>query len=144
MRRITSLAFVLTCFAAPLAAWETPARGTETRSALMDAMRPHAEWLFNAPLVFRVNDLRQQGDVAFAMLEPIRPDGRPMAPSDLVIRGTDADDIFDYDGAAMQALYQRSGDTWVAVHWTVGATDAWWYWTEYCATWSSVLPEVCD
>ncbi|WP_425074015.1 hypothetical protein [Sagittula sp. S175] len=133
---------LVTLLAAPLAAWETPQRGSQTRSDLMDAMRPHVEWIFGAPLLFRVDDLRVQGDVAFAMLEPIRPDGSTMHRGDLML-GRGADDIFEFGGPSVQVLYQRSGNTWVAVHWEIGASDAWWYWPELCPTWWSVIPEAC-
>jgi len=33
-------------------AWEEPQRGTDTRSALMDALRPHAEWMLGKPVEF--------------------------------------------------------------------------------------------
>lgn len=46
--------------------WTEPARSTETRSALMDAMRPHAEWYFGGVIEFMVRDLRVSGDRGFA------------------------------------------------------------------------------
>lgn len=45
-------------------------RGTATRSALMDAIRPHIEWDLGQPIEFVVNDLRVLGDVAFKSLAP--------------------------------------------------------------------------
>ncbi|EBA09159.1 hypothetical protein [Sagittula stellata] len=135
------LALCLTLLPLPLGAWETPRIGTALRADLMDAMRPHAEWIFGAPLVFRVDELRVDGDVAFAMLEPLRKDGRAMTPADLI--PGHSRDIFEFDGPAMQALFRRSGNTWVAVHWAIGATDAWWFGDPYCSDWKSVIPEAC-
>ncbi|MBP0481321.1 hypothetical protein [Sagittula salina] len=142
MRHVALFLSLALAAPAPLAAWETPSRGTATRGALMDAMRPHAEWIFGAPLVFRVDELRVDGDVAFAMLDPLRPDGRAMTQADLR-PGHGADDLFEFGGPSIQALYQRSGDTWVAVHWEIGATDAWWYWPPLCPVWWSVIPDAC-
>lgn len=137
-----SALFLSLFLATSAVAWETPQRGTALRGDLMDAIRPHAEWVFGAPLVFRVDDLRVDGAVAFAMLEPQRPDGRPMTAAD-VIPEHGADDIFELGGPSMQVLYQKAGNTWVATHWAVGATDVWWSWQAYCPTWWSVIPEVC-
>ncbi|MFW2587764.1 hypothetical protein [Sagittula sp. SSi028] len=129
--------------ALPLHAWHSPARGTADRADLMDAMRPHIEWIFGAPIVFVVSDLRVDGDAAFAILTPQRPDGRPLTRNDLRHPAPDGENPFDYDGASVQALLKRSGDTWVAVHWAIGATDVWWFWDGYCSDWSGVLTELC-
>lgn len=137
---LASLAFV-----APVGAWETPERGTDLRGDLMDALRPRAEWAFGAPLVFRVDELRvaetPDGTVAFAMVEPIRPDGRAMTRADL--RHPEEDDPFDFGGPQVTALLELSGRTWVATHWVLGATEAWWYWDPLCPKWHPVIPEAC-
>jgi len=44
----------------------------------------------------------------------------------------------------MQALYYKSGETWVAVHWTIGASDVWWAYEPICAVWRQVIPEGCE
>ena len=124
-------------------AWETPARGTKTRSALMDAMRPHAEWMLGAPVQFVVYDLRVQGDLAFASVGPQRPGG-----ADIDLRATPGArrgelDASFMDGVSMQALFRKSGETWVAVHWAIGATDVWYSWAPICRVWRSVIPEAC-
>ena len=48
------------------------------------------------------------------------------------------------DGVGVQALYRRSGNTWVAVRWVLGATDVWWSERELCFYWRPVIPEVCQ
>jgi hypothetical protein len=48
-----------------------------------------------------------------------------------------------FDGPTVQALLQRSGRTWVAVHHGIGPTDVWWAWDEFCPIWRRVLPEYC-
>ena len=56
-------ALVLGVFAlggTPVAAqsYSEPARGTATRAALMDAIRPHVEWDLGQPIEFVVEELR--------------------------------------------------------------------------------------
>jgi hypothetical protein len=126
----------------PSLAWDTPARGTQTRSALMDAIRPHAEWRLGAPLVFRVDDLRVSGSVAFGNLYAIRPDGSEITRAQIPSR-PGWDNPLDWDGPQIQVLYQRSGNTWVAVHHDIGATDVWWAAPVFCGQWRAVVPEFC-
>ncbi|WP_425100268.1 hypothetical protein [Tropicibacter sp. S64] len=133
----------LLLLAAPALAWEEPARGTATRTNIMDAIRPHIEWALGAPVEFVVWDLRRDGDVAFASLMAQRPGGGVIdvyatpAPR----RGEIDPEVGD--GATVQALLQKSGDTWVATHHAIGATDMWWAWEEFCPIWHTVIPEVC-
>jgi hypothetical protein len=123
-------------------AWDTPERGSALRSDLMDALRPHAEWQVGAPVVFRVDALRVNGDVAFGSLHPLRPGGREITRDEVPDR-PGWDNPFDWDGVQMQVLFQRSGNTWVAVHHVMGATDVWWADPQFCPDWRSVIPEVC-
>lgn len=123
--------------------WSEPARGGALRKALMDALRPHAEWALGAPVQFVVHDLRVVGEVGFGVLMPQRPGGGMIDPAHtpMVQRGgTDASIL---DGVAMQVLYVRSGETWVALHWAIGATDVWWADPALCPTFSQVLPQLC-
>ncbi|MFZ5961884.1 hypothetical protein ACOXXX_02945 [Thalassococcus sp. BH17M4-6] len=137
------LGILLFCLPVSALGWSTPDRGTATRAALMDALRPHAEWQLGAPVVFVVSDLRVQGDVAFGNLRATRAGGGEI---DLYRTPDYRRGLIDpeyMDGPRYQALFRRSGDTWVAVHWALGATDAWWYNPEFCPLWQSVIPEVC-
>jgi hypothetical protein len=129
--------------AGPALAWETPGRGSDLRSDLMDAVRPHVEWVLGAPVQFVVHDLRVAGDVAFASLTAQRPGGAAidLAATPGARRGEI--DLELGDGATIQALLQKSGRQWVATHHAIGATDAWWSWQEYCPVWQDVIPEVC-
>ncbi|MGH1415009.1 MAG: hypothetical protein ACRBB0_16085 [Pelagimonas sp.] len=124
-------------------AWEEPQRGSQIRNDLMDAMRPHAEAVFGAPVVFVVQELRVEGDVAFGMLKPVRPGGQEIGFDDLGPRYREYEDREYWSGADMQVLYERSGRTWVATHQTFGATDAWWADTQFCPKWHPVILEVC-
>lgn len=123
--------------------WQEPARGTPTRQALMDALRPHAMWMLGAPIEFVVHDLRQSGDLGFAAVYPQRPGGTEinLYETPAFQRGELETDYMD--GVAMQALYYKSGQTWVVVHWALGATDVWYAYGPICAVWRKVIPEVC-
>jgi hypothetical protein len=123
--------------------WVTPERGSATRAALMDAIRPHAEWMLGAPVEFRVNELRLLGDRAFAMLEAQRPGGGviDVANTPMVARGEF--DPYIADTAHIEVLYVKSGQTWVALHWAIGATDVWYSWEPICAPFRALIPEAC-
>lgn len=148
---LRALAILLVLFTASVARADfiEPPRGSADRKALMDALRPHAEWVLGKPVEFVVDELRLargQGlpnPVAFAMVRAQRPGGGriDLANTPGVARG-DYDPGF-MDGSSFQALYRKVGDTWVAVHWVVGATDVWWYDPVFCEDYFAVLPEVC-
>lgn len=144
MRGLMVLLCGLWIAATPALAWEEPARGTKTRKALMDALRPHAVWMLGGEVEFVVYDLRRQGGLAFASVYPQRPGG-----GEIDLRRTpgaqrgEIDPTY-MDGATMQALYVLSGDTWVAVHWALGATDVWYSWGPICRVWRPVIPEACQ
>ena len=124
-------------------AWVTPPRGSATRAQLMDAIRPHAEWMLGAPVEFVVNDLRLLGDRAFAMLVAQRPGGGAInvLQTPMVERGEF--DPFLADTPHIEVLYVKSGDTWVALHWAIGATDVWYAWEPICGPFRALIPEVC-
>lgn len=128
--------------AGPGRAWEEPARGTATRAALMDAIRPHAEWSLGAPVEFVVHELRREGDVAFAMLRAQRPGGVPIdtRQTPIIARG-EAEDWMEVE--EVQVLYRRSGQTWVAVHFAFGASDVWFSWEPLCREYYPVIAEWC-
>lgn len=133
----------LLILSSPALAWDTPARGTDLRADLMDALRPLAEWNFGAPVEFVVTDLRVSGDVAFANLYAQRPGGGTisMATTPLVLRDGFSTDMMD--GPTIQALLQKEGRMWVAVHHGVSPTDVWWAWDGFCPAWRQVLPDIC-
>lgn len=126
------------------AEYAEPARGTAERRALMDALRPHIEWMLGAPVEFVVWDLRVSGDVAFFSGMAQRPGGGAidMYATPAARRGEI--DPHVGDGATVQALYQLSGETWVAVHWAVSATDVWYAWEPLCRDYRVVVPEACQ
>lgn len=123
--------------------YSEPARGSALRAALMDAVRPHAEWMLGQPIEFVVDTLRAGHDTGFAILEPQRPGGGAINPATTPMARRDVYSTEIQDGITMHVLYQKSGNTWVAVHWSIGATDVWWSDPELCATFQAVTPEYC-
>ncbi|MDQ2093759.1 hypothetical protein [Rhodalgimonas zhirmunskyi] len=140
---------LLICATMARADYVEPARGSADRKALMDALRPHAEWVLGKPVEFVISELRLAqgqglpGPVAFAMVRAQRPGGGKidLTTTPGVKRG-DYDPGY-MDGSSFQALYRKVSDTWVAVHWEVGATDAWWYDPALCEEYFAVIPEAC-
>ena len=141
----------LACLAAPALGvaqamsqgYETPARGSATRAALMEAIRPHVEWMLAPPIEFIVDDLRVSGNVSFASLYAQRPGGVAIVMEQTPMHLRDGWNVEMGDGATVQVLYQLEGNTWVAVHNALAATDVWYSWQEYCPIWAPVLPEYC-
>lgn len=121
-----------------------PARGTETRKALMDALRPHIEWMLGPPVEFVVWDLRVSGDVAFFSGWAQRPGGGEIVMADTPAARRGEIDPYVGDGATVQALYRLSGKTWVAVHSGISATDVWYSWEPLCREYRAVIPEACQ
>lgn len=140
--RLACLLLVL--WAGSAGAWEEPARGTPLRTALLDALRPHIEWALGPPVEFTVWDLRRDGGVAFFSGMAQRPGGNPIdiASTPAASRGELDPEVGD--GATVQALYKLSGETWVAVHWGISATDVWYAYEPICAEYRAVIPEACE
>jgi hypothetical protein len=124
--------------------WYEPKRGTDTRLALMDAIRPHVEWQLGKPIQFVVDDLRVSGDVAFAALSPQRPGGGKidLFQTPAFKRGLIQPDFMD--GTAVGVLYRKLRKTWVAVHHSIGATDVWYSDYVFCLEYGAVIPEWCS
>ncbi len=125
-------------------AWTEPARGSQARSDLMNAVRPHVEWQLGAPVQFVVNELRVAGDVAYAALSPQRPGGAAIDLFSTPAYRRGALSYDELDGLRFHVLYRKSGKVWVAVQWSMGATDVWWAAPDFCAIWRPVTPEVCQ
>ncbi|MGB7316561.1 MAG: hypothetical protein WBC85_01195 [Planktotalea sp.] len=120
-----------------------PARGTSERKAMLDAIRPHAQEQLGAPVEFIVHDLRISGQVGFASLSAQRPGGKEI---DLYKTPGFQQGAFDpefMDGTGLQALMILSGDTWVAVHWAIGATDVWFAYAPFCRRYRAVIEDYC-
>jgi hypothetical protein len=47
------------------------------------------------------------------------------------------------DGTSVSVLYRKLRNTWVAVHFDIGATDVWFASPDYCSEYKAVIPEFC-
>ena len=135
---------LIACATGARADYVEPPRGSETREALLDALRPHIEWMLGAPVEFVVWDLRVSGDVAFFSGWAQRPGGGEIVIADTPGARREELDPEVGDGATVQALYRLSGKTWVAVHQGISATDVWYSWEPICREYRAVIPEACE
>ena len=134
--------FLAAALTLPALAWEEPARSSQERRDLMNAVRPWAEAQLKPPVEFVVNSLRRDGNVAFASLCPQRPGGAPIAWEDTALHERGEAEEW-YDGIVIHVLYQRQGGIWRVFDSSIGATDVWWSDPTLCATFAPVTPEVC-
>ena len=144
MRIILAICIAITSINAFGQTWYEPKRGSLTRSALMDAIRPHIEWQLGKPVQFVVTQLRVSRDVAFAILEPQRPGGRGIVLTNTpgFAQGSIEPDLMD--GTRIDVLYKKQRKTWVAVHHTIGASDVWYQGKVFCQHYGAVIPEMCN
>lgn len=141
---IMSVFMTLAFTAAGHAQFHEPQRGSQERKAMLDAMRVFAEEELGAPVEFMVYDLRSNGTIGFAAVHAQRPGGGAI---DLMQTPGAKNGTLDpeyMDGASMQALMRRSGQTWVAVNWAIGATDVWFAYGPYCRRYRAVIPDYCQ
>lgn len=131
--------------ATPLLAqdWYEPKRGTAERKMLMNALRPLAERDLGAPVEFVVHDLRVSGNRAFASVQPQRPGGSQIEVWSTPGHASGQFSSDTMDGTHMQALYVRSGKTWVVMEHSIGATDVWFAGEPFCSSWGPVIAEFC-
>lgn len=100
----------------------TPPRGSAERVALMNALRPAVRAELGGEVIFIVNDLRSNGEWAFASLEPTWPDGRRINPATTPIsRQTDL-----LDGLRTEAIWRKERGRWQVFAHAIGSTDVWW------------------
>lgn len=111
--------------------WYEPARGSQERRAIMDAMRPVIEAKLNPPVEFVVRDLRVLGNWAFAQVNPQRPGGGRIDLRRTMLRN----DAPYLDGIRTEAILQRRNGRWYTIDHAIGATDVWFL------TWCDRLPK---
>lgn len=142
-RLVLIAALCAPAYSATAQSYSEPARGSETRQDILDAIRPQAAWSFAPPIEFVVGEIRVAGNVAFATVRAQRPGGAPIdiftTPD--ALRGQL--DPYAGNGPTMEVLLQKSGRVWVGVHYGINSSEGWWYDPIYCPIWSAVLPEVC-
>ena len=124
--------------------WTEPQRGSDTRKALMDAIRPHIEWHLGKPIQFVVEDLRVSGNVGFGTLLPQRPGGAKIDLMKTPAVESGYIDLDFVDGTRVDVLYKKLRKTWVAVHFAIGATDVWYGNPIFCDEYKSVIPDWCN
>lgn len=124
--------------------WKEPARGTQVRKDMMSAIRPIAEWRLGAPVQFVIRELRVAGDVGYGKVYAQRPGGGAidLATTPMSLRQGGAY-FEEWEEPVMDVLYQKSGNMWVAVDWTLISNEAWWDTPDHCAVFGPVLPEWC-
>jgi len=102
------------------------------RKAILAAARTHFERVIGGKLVFKVSTLRQKGDWAFLIAQPLRPGNKRIDWS----RTRYAE---DYESGAFDeeviGLVKRTRGVWRVVVGIVGATDVPWgcWWKRYGA-----------
>jgi hypothetical protein len=102
---------------------ETPAKGSELRKTLLDAVRPMVEAEVGKPVEFSVNDLNVLGEWAFAILTPQRPGGGPIEY--VYTRYQGAVDAGAFDNQVI-ALLRETPTGWLVYGYSLGATDVPW------------------
>ncbi|MDN5787324.1 hypothetical protein [Pseudorhodobacter sp.] len=140
MKAVLAIALLV---ASPVFGWTEPARGSVDRGAMMDALRPHIEWQLGGPVEFVIQDLRVDGRVGFAAVMPQRPGGGTIDIEDTPMAVREPEMLEFLDGLHIEALYEKSGDTWVVVQWVMGATDVWYVADELCAAYHLVIGDMC-
>ena len=109
----------------PKEAIYTPATGTRERSELMDAIRTATFNDFGTVVVFRVFNLRADGEWAFAQLEPQHPDGRALQPQSTPFYRNGGKDG-DANGLRVDVIWRKQHRRWEVHAFKIGASDAWW------------------
>jgi len=86
-----------------------------------------------------VETLHVSGDWGFAVAEPRRPDGKPIAVSETrLIKARPIDAI---DGLRTEAVFHKVGGRWRLSQYAIGATDVWY--EPYCRIAPKGLIPVC-
>jgi hypothetical protein len=144
MRLILAVIVSLFSASALLAQAYEPARGSTERSSMLDAIRAHAEENLGAPVEFVVHDLRVDGTLGFASVSAQRPGGGAIDVYQTPGYRMGVLDPEGMDGTSMQALMRLSGESWVAVHWAIGATDVWFSYAPFCRRYRPVIADYCE
>lgn len=141
--RLTCLALLFGLASTAASAWVEPPRGSDTRGDLLGAIRALAAYDLSPPVEFVVSDLRQEGNIAFGILQPQRPGGAaiPWRDTRFAARG-DTRDMFD--GMTIHVFFQRFGEHWYVKDYSIGATDVWFAVPQICQTFQPVIPEFCQ
>lgn len=99
----------------------TPKRGSVERKDVMNAIRPLLEARLGPPVEFVVNRLNIYRDWAFVVVDPQRPGGGAINPSDPNYRASPFQ-----DGLHTYALLKHAYGRWNIVDYVIGPTDVFW------------------
>lgn len=98
--------------------------GDPLRRVVLDALRPSIVADLGQPVVFVIQTLKTQGDWAYVVARPQRPDGREIDFRQTRHRERIDDGLFD--GPVLYALMQRRDQRWTVVDFVIGPTDVHW------------------
>lgn len=107
----------------------TPARGSLEQTALLEALRPQVERDLGTAVILQVTELMIKEGWAFSVLQPVRPDGRPIN-LDTTPLAQEAGGTEFIDGLRTEVLWRRRSDGWAVEAYGIGATDVWY--EDYC------------
>lgn len=116
-------------------AWQTPARGSELRKELLDAVRPQVAKDFGDGIEFVVNSMRVVKDRAFLRLGVQRPGGEPINMEQTPL----AKRMEAFGGADAEALLKKVNGIWVAEYVVTSPTDVWWADSALCKSYGALL-----
>ena len=116
----------------------TPAVGSVERKAILNALRAPVEKRLKQAVVFKMQRLVVDKGWAFALGQPIRPNGKRVDYSKTPYAQALKDGMFD---DSFSALLHFSGGSWKVATYNIGATDVEWVdWdTKYGAP-SAIFP----
>ena len=110
---------------APQTAASAPVRdlpvGDPLRPVVLNALRPSIVADLGQPVMFVVQTLKAQGDWAFVVARPQRPDGREIDFRQTRYREALAEGVFS--GPVLYALMQRRDQRWTVATFVIGPTD---------------------
>lgn len=98
--------------------------GDPLRPVILNALRPAIVADLGQPVKFVVQTLRTQGDWAWVVARPQRPDGREIDFRTTRHRERIEQGVFD--GPVLYALMQRREQRWTVVDFVIGPTDVTW------------------
>ena len=103
----------------------SPEKGSPERKAIFDALRVPVEKDLKQKIVFVADNLKVQGNWAFASGRPTKPDGSRPDLSNTAWKGED--DLFDDN---FFGLLRKTAGKWKVVRYALGCTDVcyaeWW------------------
>jgi hypothetical protein len=118
----------------------TPSVGSSERKAIIDALRVPVEKRLKQPVVFKIQHLAVDKGWAFALGQPIQPNGKRIDYKKTPYAQALKDGFFDDSFCAL--LHLKSGSWKVAIY-NIGATDVQWVdWAKTYGAPSAIFPRL--